>query len=510
MNDKVINFEYSQSLSWQGGARWSEAIEARITMTDAALSSGWLREHFTGHKGGATDFIVLMAIVMHARPLKGDDLELMVSLDMVSKDDEGRLYARVTDKGLAGELGIHRKTIASSAERLDKAGFIASVNIPESIQTFRDSHGQFSGTKVYIVTGKLEQFLPKMLETRSQVEDDDAFHRGSLTTTVGDGNGSTVVVKVPHRGTLTATNIKMIKNEEEGEEFLSKIAPVEIFSRFAQLLDRDYAPTEKDQEKLYALAAVGYTTDEILTAMQRAADNLGGSLSVARSFAYLVPEVQKLPPAFAKKDSASNPGSVPEGDIIPNLFPGKAGDTVGTGGSSPATFKRVEPIQLPDDILRTFQAVVRRLPTPVERQRLIWIHAELVSGDSGSDSAWGAILHTLKFQLNPAANNPVAYLSKLLLPGTEPKSPTLRGQPQRDEKSQSWKENADTGETALAIQNDQAPITLAGGIVLTRPPERKSGFVTRSEIAMQNLYDGIEALQKIEKRTQNKPGDEHG
>ncbi len=167
-------------------------------------------------------------------------------------------------------------------------------------------------------------------------------------------------------------------------------------------------------------------------------------------------------------------------------------------------------IELPDDIERTFQAVVRRNLTPVERQRLSWLHEELTPGHGDSDSAWGTVLHALKFQLNPAANNPVAYLSKLLLPGTGPKSMTLRGQSQRDEKSLPSRDKVDTGETTLAIQKNQTPIVLSGGMVLTRPPERKSGFVTQSEIAMQNLYDGIEALQKIEKRTQNKPGDEHG
>ena len=89
---QVIHFEFQQSLSWESDSpRWSESLQASVHLTDAALSSGWLRQHFSGRRGGANDFLVLMAIVMHARPLRGADLDYLVGLGMATHQDEGRL-----------------------------------------------------------------------------------------------------------------------------------------------------------------------------------------------------------------------------------------------------------------------------------------------------------------------------------------------------------------------------------------------------------------------------------
>ncbi|RMD63912.1 hypothetical protein D6833_05135 [Candidatus Parcubacteria bacterium] len=222
MDTQVIQFSHTQSMSWNG-ERWSETVEAQVVLSSAALSTGWLKENFTGKKGGALDYIVLTALIMHARPLMGDDLALFEKLGLATPQDEGRLYARVSDLGLAEELGVHRKTIAASARRLAAAGFIAILDLPDG---FRDSRGRFAGSKAYLVSGSMERYLPKIVTNtppeagpdRGSSSATDDTHRGSLTTTddthrgnssatVSPENDSTVAVQVPHRGSLTATNI---------------------------------------------------------------------------------------------------------------------------------------------------------------------------------------------------------------------------------------------------------------------------------------------------------------
>jgi hypothetical protein len=162
---QVIQFEYQQSLAWDSDCpRWSEKLQASVHLTDAAFTSGWLREHFSSRRGGANDFLVLIAIVMHARPLRGADLDYLVRLGMATPEDEGRLYARVTDLGLSDELGMHRTTIAASAERLKESNFIDIAEVPEEVE-YRDSKGRFAGSKVYLLSGQLQKhFLSKDIQ----------------------------------------------------------------------------------------------------------------------------------------------------------------------------------------------------------------------------------------------------------------------------------------------------------------------------------------------------------
>jgi hypothetical protein len=459
---QVIRFEYLQSLAWQAENRWSEQVEARVTLTDAAFSSGWLRQHFTGQKGGATDFVILIAIVMHARPLKGDDLQYLVNLGMATAADEGRLYARITDKGLADELGIHRTTVAKSANRLAEASFITILDIPEHLTSFRDSHGQFAGSKVYLLSGELEQFLPKALHARPT-------HRVALSDTDGDGltatvtpeNEATVSLEPTHRVSLTDTNKRL--KDRGGEEVFKQIAPEIVFSHFAQLRGQDYVPNDKDRATLETLEAEGYATDEILAAMQRAAANLDGTLRVARTFAYVIPEIRRQPPENLGEASGSAPGDSNPGERNPFA-------------DSTSALPELSAVQIPADILQTIQQIIGRPLTGVERQRLAWLHAEL-QGEA-DDPVWPAILAAVKFQLNPQAQQPVAYLRKV-----------LENQPAKPQKPS---KDSSRPVTALAKQNPHAtehPPIQVGGLVLTRPKDRPSGYVVPAEENMRNLYE---------------------
>jgi len=161
----VLMFDYRQSISTSAsGKSWSETMDISLSLCSSALSSGWYRKMFGKD---AKSFVLLMALAMHGRPLARSDLRLLVSLGMAQESDEGRLYARVTDTGLADELGMHRDTIARCAETLSKLGLIETVRIPENLE-FRDSHGMYAGAKIYLIAGDLEGRLKKSIQPRAE------------------------------------------------------------------------------------------------------------------------------------------------------------------------------------------------------------------------------------------------------------------------------------------------------------------------------------------------------
>jgi len=121
--------------------------EIYFQISRAAATSGWLRESFGGQRNG--DFAVLVAIGLHTRRLTGDDYQLFSGLGMVTPQDKDRLYARVTDKGLADILGRTKQTsIRGAINRLAILGLLRILPLPPN---FRDSRGQFAGDRAYIL-----------------------------------------------------------------------------------------------------------------------------------------------------------------------------------------------------------------------------------------------------------------------------------------------------------------------------------------------------------------------
>ena len=200
----VVRIEYLQSLTYQGEEKPAEAVEVSARVLYDALATGWLRETFTGRSRG-TDFLVFLAIALHARPLRGADLELLIQLGVATPEDEGRLYARVTDVGLAEELGIDaRQTIAAATKRLEETGLINILLLPED---FRDSGGQFAGCKAYLISGELTMLRKEIMPasegpavltklTRSSPSEGPTV----LTepTRCSSPRGSTVLTKLTH------------------------------------------------------------------------------------------------------------------------------------------------------------------------------------------------------------------------------------------------------------------------------------------------------------------------
>lgn len=379
---QVIHFEFQQSLSWDSDSpRWSERLQASVHLTDAALSSGWLRQHFSGRRGGANDFLVLVAIVMHARPLGGVDLDYLVGLKMATRQDEGRLYARVTDLGLSEELGMHRTTIAASAERLKRSGFIDITEVPDEVD-YRDSKGRFAGSKVYLLSGELQkQFLSKALQP---------IHADRVGLTDPD-QPTTVSVKPTHRDSPTDINLR----GGGGGDSFSAFGEEKIWQFFAVCKgEPDYAPKPREKRLLQRLFADGYAQQEIQEGIRSAFQDKKPGDPV-RHFGFCVPVIRAKPPK-------TSPALAPD--------PALAVDS----GSTPGENQPGTPT-IPEHVSRIFtQANHDQPPTRTDLRRLSWLHEECtpIAQQAGQD-AWEWIVEALKAATGQA-HNLLPYITALV------------------------------------------------------------------------------------------------
>lgn len=229
----LIVIEYTQSITYDESNQPKETVSVSVRLAYEAFSSGWIRENFRD-RSGPTDFLVLTGIANHARPLHGDDLQQMIDLGVATQTDKGRLYARVTNVGLADELGMERETVAAAAHRLAEKNLIRICPLPDD---FRDSRGRFNGTRAYIIAGA---FVTKQYgnDRAGLVRTDEQPRRD-------------------HRAGLAATNIEE-KEEEEEDIFL-------FFLNASDAADYpDRAPlTDRERAGLRGLLDLGYSADDI-------------------------------------------------------------------------------------------------------------------------------------------------------------------------------------------------------------------------------------------------------
>jgi hypothetical protein len=219
----ILQIEYKQTLAING-KRMSENVEVVCKIYYEMLSTGWLHTHLSNPRSRGTDFMTLIALALHARPLRGTDLNLLVSLGAAKPEDEGRLYARVTDLGLSIEMGLRRQTVAASVARLAEYGLVDIYDLPPD---FRDGKGHFAGTKAYLLSGELERILSPEVLTREvdrvRLTDTVEPHRVRLTDTVDPspcainrhGSPLTVYDKQTHRVRLTDTNMPACMNNND-------------------------------------------------------------------------------------------------------------------------------------------------------------------------------------------------------------------------------------------------------------------------------------------------------
>jgi hypothetical protein len=120
----------------------------RIEISYAAIQTGWLKQF----KPNWLDLAVLETIGLHARPLVGEDFRQLLDHGLASPSDQGRLYARITDGGLATILGCDRKWVSRCGDRLGEKGLLRVLKLPKG---YRDSRGLFSGNSAFLLAGEV-------------------------------------------------------------------------------------------------------------------------------------------------------------------------------------------------------------------------------------------------------------------------------------------------------------------------------------------------------------------
>ena len=263
---RVLQFEYQQSLVQDSDrVGWSESITVSVRLLSEAITSGWYRTQFAAR---GNDFVILLAIAMHARPLKGEDLKMLVNLHMATPEDEGRLYARVSDVALADELGMSRMTIARAAGRLVEDKSIVIMEIPEKLTVFRDSHGRFNGNKVYLIAGDIQnRFLEKNIEKvnhaikESTVEMADNSHHATKCSSADDHPDT-------KNSTLAPSSRINVIDDEDDEEVTTALIEC-VFSYFAKRKgDPNFHPTIKEQIALEKLIRDGFSYEHIMAGIE--------------------------------------------------------------------------------------------------------------------------------------------------------------------------------------------------------------------------------------------------
>ena len=266
----VIQFEFQQSLVQESDrSPWSEKVSVSVRLFAEAITSGWYRNQFSSR---GNDFVVLLAIAMHARPLQGDDLAMLVGLKMALPEDAGRLYTRISDVALADELGMSRITIARAVRNLAERKSITILEIPERLTAFRDSHGRFNGTRVYLVAGDiLNNILEKnvkmvsLSENKNRGYEVNQGHRGVNVNIPVDHHKSKKTIRVPD----LCINLKEEKEEDEASMSFER----RVFAYFAWRKGYlEYRPTHKERVALKRLFEDSFSLDQVLTGIDEAFD----------------------------------------------------------------------------------------------------------------------------------------------------------------------------------------------------------------------------------------------
>ncbi len=253
MNVFTIKHEQSLEVSPQGQTR--ETRHVHVAIHYDALITGWLAR-FASDRQGRSALPVLLALGLHARPLHGEDLAQLIELKLVAEADAGRLYARVTDVGLADELGLHRTTVNGAVAWLHRQQLVSVLDLPED---YRDSHGRFCGRHAYILRADGALSTVSVEATRNQSE----------PSTVSVEPTRTMSVEPTHRVGSVST-----KKKEKEEKQEQKGTAAVVFSSFARIAGHPavYQPTDKDRRLLDQLLAEGYTCDQIIAGIQSAID----------------------------------------------------------------------------------------------------------------------------------------------------------------------------------------------------------------------------------------------
>lgn len=156
----------------------------RLELGYEAIQRGWLKRF----QPNWIDLPILLAIALHARPLVGDDLDLLIQLGLASPSDAGRLYARLTDVGVSKILGCSRAWVNRASIRLADRKLLRIVQLPGQ---FRDSRGAYAGNNAYLLSGEVLMAANHRVNSVYMAD----FHHVNSVYTVGSHGANSVDTK---------------------------------------------------------------------------------------------------------------------------------------------------------------------------------------------------------------------------------------------------------------------------------------------------------------------------
>ncbi len=299
MVKRTFIVHYEQWLEQDADAPgWSEHKEITVRLTSDALTGGWLQQ-FGDHP---VDYLVLTVIALHARPLTDDDIDLL--LPLVTAQDKGRLFAYLTDLGLADMLGMNRRTIIASTERLGNNGHLIARKLDKNIQLrFK---GRFNGDTVYILSGNVA--IRKELHDREK-------DRVQKMHTVNDDRVH--LMSPSEQGMHTNLNTLVVVDAVDLEHIFD-FRDEAVFGHFAAKKGNPYKPTGNDRKALKRLREAGYSLQQITTAIDEAFDRGDNPTT----FAYCARIVEDYRPALPALPAApATPALLPASPALPADLP---------------------------------------------------------------------------------------------------------------------------------------------------------------------------------------------
>jgi len=172
----VFSIRRTHSLDAQPNGKLRESRQVEAVLNYDALRTGWLAR-FASDRQGKGALSVLLALALHCRFLEGADFEQLQKWGLVTDNDEERLFCRVTNLGLADELGTTRKAVARAVDWLNEQHIIQVLKIPNDARGkdgyYRDSGGQFKGNAIYLLAAD-DVLTTVPTDSNETVSDDDS------------------------------------------------------------------------------------------------------------------------------------------------------------------------------------------------------------------------------------------------------------------------------------------------------------------------------------------------
>ena len=124
----VFEVRHTQSLSSHGAGPLTESRQLEVVFTKEAITSGFLARLQKRDAGSALS--VLMTLVLHTRPLLGEELALLQQHGLATPDDQGRLFCWLTRKGIAEALDTKWDVVERAMKWLIAQALIREVPMP--------------------------------------------------------------------------------------------------------------------------------------------------------------------------------------------------------------------------------------------------------------------------------------------------------------------------------------------------------------------------------------------